>query len=158
MEKTPTFIPVVAAALLRHDGRVLMQRRSLATAHGGLWEFPGGKLEAGESPESALLREIEEELGIALDPAALVPLSFASDPALPPAPRAPHVILLYTCKRWSGEPHCHVGEEIGWFLPGEIPGLSMPPLDYPLASALIHSNTGLPSLNHPPMCASPTRP
>jgi len=136
VESTPTFIPVVAVVLLRDDGRVLMQRRSLASAHGGLWEFPGGKVEAGESPESALLREIEEELGIALDHMALSPLSFASDPALPPAPRAPHVILLYTCTRWEGEPHCHVGEEIGWFLPSEIPALSMPPLDYPLAHAL----------------------
>jgi len=137
VENTPTFIPVVAAALLRDDGRVLMQRRSLASAHGGLWEFPGGKVEAGESPESALLREIEEELGITLDHTALSALSFASDPTLPPAPRAPHVILLYTCTRWSGEPHCHVGEEIGWFLPGELSSLSMPPLDYPLAHALI---------------------
>lgn len=131
-----TVIPVVAAALLAFDGRVLMQRRRIGGAHGGLWEFPGGKVEPGESPESALLREIEEELGVALDPAGLRPLTFASDPALPPAPRAPHVILLYTCRRWTGEPACREAEEIAWFAADELAGLDMPPLDYPLAAAL----------------------
>lgn len=132
----PTVVPVVAAALIDREGRVLMQRRRLDSAHGGLWEFPGGKVEAGESPESALLREIDEELAIALDPAALEPLSFASDPALPPAPRAPHVILLYTCRRWQGEPQCRAGEEIAWFASADLAMLAMPPLDYPLARAL----------------------
>src|SRR4051812_48774402 len=94
----PTFVPVVAAALIAPDGRILMQQRKLSAAFGGLWEFPGGKLEPGESPESALLREIDEELGIALDRHALQPLTFSSDPALPPAARQPHVILLYICR------------------------------------------------------------
>lgn len=97
-------------------------------------------MEAGESPESALIREIEEELAIGLIPEALFPLSFASDPALPPAPRAPHVILLYTCRQWIGEPICRVGEEIAWFPVQGLASLPMPPLDYPLARALNSSN------------------
>lgn len=137
-----TVIPVVAAALVAPDGRVLMQQRRLGGAHGGLWEFPGGKVEPGESLESALLREIGEELGLRLDPACLRPVSFASDPALPPAPRAPHVILLYTCRRWSGEPECREGEAIAWFAPEDLSELAMPPLDYPLAEALVRMLRG----------------
>ena len=132
-------ILVVAVALIDATGRVLLQRRHADRAHGGLWEFPGGKVEPGESLESAAVREIEEELGISLEPVALRPLSFASDPAHAPAPRVPHVILLYTCRRWKGEPQCHDAAEIGWFVPSTIPGLAMPPLDYPLADALILS-------------------
>ena len=85
------------------------------------------------------MREIEEELGVTLDAAALRPLTFASDPRLPPAPRAPHLILLYACRAWQGEADCRDAEEIGWFAPAELPGLDMPPLDYPLAEALILS-------------------
>jgi len=132
-------ILVVAVALIDGSGRVLMQRRRNDRAHGGLWEFPGGKVESAESLESAAIREIREELGIRLDPAALAPLTFASDPMLPPAPRAAHVILLYTCRRWDGQPECHDAAEIAWFAPSAIPGLEMPPLDYPLADALILS-------------------
>jgi 8-oxo-dGTP diphosphatase len=136
MQKIPTLIPVVAAALIRADGQVLMQRRKRAKAHGGLWEFPGGKVEMGESPEAALVREIGEELGLALNAEALEPLTFASDPAQPPLPRQPHVILLYICRSWTGEPLCLDGEEIGWFPVDALSGLDMPPLDYPLARAL----------------------
>ena len=113
-----------------------MQRRRLSDTHGGLWEFPGGKIEPGESPESALLREVDEELGIAPDRQSLAPLTFSSDPALPPAPRAPHVILLYTCREWQGDPQCREGEEVAWFAPDALAGLAMPPLDYPLAAAV----------------------
>src|SRR5690606_29065872 len=133
----PTMIPVVAVALIAPDGRVLMQRRRHNRDFGGLWEFPGGKIEAGESPESALLREISEELGIALDPAALDPLAFASDRRLPPAPRQPHVILLYTCRAWSGEVQCLDADTLGWFAPEGLMDLPMPPLDVPLARALV---------------------
>lgn len=138
MPKIPTIVPVVAVALIAPDGRILMQQRKLAGAFGGLWEFPGGKVEPGESPESALLREIEEELGISLDSAEVRPLTFASDPALPPAPRQPHVILLYTCRRWQGEPRCLDAEAIAWIAPDALMALAMPPLDVPLAEALLN--------------------
>lgn len=137
LPRIPTIVPVVAVALIAPDGRVLMQQRKAAAMFGGLWEFPGGKVEAGESPESALLREIDEELGIALDPAALRPLMFASDPVLPPAPRQPHVILLYTCRRWQGEPRCLDADALAWVAPDALMALAMPPLDVPLAEALL---------------------
>jgi 8-oxo-dGTP diphosphatase len=139
LPKNPTMIPVVAVALIAPGPRILMQRRKESRAFGGLWEFPGGKVEAGESPESALIREVEEELGIRLAAAALEPLTFASDPALPPASRQPHVILLYTARRWSGEPRCLDADSLGWFAPDEILRLPMPPLDVPLAKALIRA-------------------
>jgi 8-oxo-dGTP diphosphatase len=128
---------VVAVALIGEDRRVLLQRRRSTAMHGGLWEFPGGKLEPGETPEIAALRETEEELGIRLDSDVLSPLSFASgDLALPEAGARPLVILLYTCNRWSGALQCLDGEEIGWFAPDELGDLEMPPLDYPLAREL----------------------
>lgn len=134
MKKIPTFIPVVAVALIRQDERVLMQQRRLTGTHGGLWEFPGGKIEDGESPESALIREISEELGISLELDQLHPLSFASDPRAVSASREPYVILLYTCRNWRGEPQCLDGEAIGWLTPHELTNLPMPPLDVPLAA------------------------
>ncbi|HEX8055722.1 MAG TPA: (deoxy)nucleoside triphosphate pyrophosphohydrolase [Novosphingobium sp.] len=131
---TPVF--VVAVALIDGEGRVLLQRRRFGSEHGGLWEFPGGKIEPGETPQAAALREIEEELAIGLDPAALVPLTFASDADSPPPPRRACVILLYTCRSWRGEAECRDGEEIRWYAAGELAGLEMPPLDYPLAAVL----------------------
>jgi 8-oxo-dGTP diphosphatase len=139
MTKISTLIPVVALALLAADGRVLLQRRKFGAMHGGLWEFPGGKVKPEESLESALVREIREELGIALDPADCAPLCFASDPALPPAPREPYVVLLYICRKWQGEPLCLDGEAIVWFRLDDLAGLAMPPLDVPLVEALRRS-------------------
>lgn len=130
MKKFPTIIPVVAAAFVAPDGRVLMQQRRKGSEHGGLWEFPGGKVEPGESLAESLCREISEELGIALDAETLEPLSFASDPVLP------YVILLYTCREWTGQPQCLEGQAIKWFAIEEIAALPMPPLDVPLARAL----------------------
>lgn len=123
-------ILVVALALIDRDGQVLMQRRRLEAEHGGLWEFPGGKVEADESLTFALCREVAEELGLRLDPAALEPLSFAA------SADQPHVILLYTCRSWIGAPVCLDGEEIGWFAPDVLQSLAMPPLDVPLARAV----------------------
>ena len=130
-------VPVVAVALIGADGRVLMQRRRLSRAHGGLWEFPGGKVEGGESPEQAAVREMAEELAVVIAPAALIPVGFASDPAQPSAPRQPHLILLYLCRQWDGDPQCLDAEAIAWVAPGALQDLTMPPLDYPLAAALV---------------------
>lgn len=139
MEDFPTVVLVVAVALIDREGRIMMQRRPEGRAHGGLWEFPGGKVERGESLEGALVREIAEELGIAIDIADLRPLTFASDPNQPPTPRVPHVILFYTCRQWLGEPESRDDQQIGWFVAEALSGLKMPPLDYPLADALISS-------------------
>lgn len=133
MQENPTFVPVVAAALIGADGRILMHQRKLGGALGGLWEFPGGKVEAGESPDSALVRELAEELGIAVEPLDLHYLDRSSEPG------NPHVILLYTCRRWTGEPACLAGEALAWVHPADLPALEMPPLDVPLAQTLISS-------------------
>lgn len=130
MKKIPTVVPVVALALIDDAGRILMQRRRLMADHGGLWEFPGGKVEASETLISALQREIKEELGLALKAEALEPLSFAA------SADQPHVILLYTCRSWIGDPVCLDGEEIGWFAAEALADLAMPPLDVPLARAV----------------------
>ena len=136
MQNFSTLLLVSAVALIDEKGRVLLQRRKAGGPHGGLWEFPGGKVEPAETPEFAALREIEEELGIVLDQGALQPLAFSSGPAAPPESLRPLVILFYICRQWQGEPECRDGEEIRWFALEEIGGLAMPPLDYPLAKAL----------------------
>ena len=123
-------IAVAAVALIDESGRVLMQRRRANRQHGGLWEFPGGKLEAGETPVSALLREVAEELGLILDPAELIYLATAEDPA------SAIVITLYTCRRWPGSPRCLDAAQLGWFGPADFARLPMPPLDVPLAKAV----------------------
>ncbi|MBS0474577.1 MAG: (deoxy)nucleoside triphosphate pyrophosphohydrolase [Proteobacteria bacterium] len=130
VQNNPTIIPVVAAALINREGLVLMQQRPLHKAHGGLWEFPGGKVEQGETLESALVREIAEELAIALDPESLAPLTFAA------RRDQPHVVMLYTCRRWVGDPVGLDAAEIGWFASEALSALEMPPLDVPLALAL----------------------
>lgn len=121
-------------ALLREDGCVLMQQRPFNSMHGGLWEFPGGKTEPGESPEQAAVRELEEELGLVLEPASLIPVGFASGRT--GDDRRALVILLYVCREWQGEPHPHEAEALGWYKPEAISTLAMPPLDYPLADGL----------------------
>jgi len=137
LQRFSTPLLVVAVALLGGEGRILMQRRRIGAEHGGLWEFPGGKVEPGESLESAALRELDEELGICLDRASLEPVSFAGGPLASPDRQGGIVILLYICREWTGEPHCREGEEIRWCAPGDLAGLDMPPLDYPLARALV---------------------
>jgi 8-oxo-dGTP diphosphatase len=131
LQKIPTML-VVAAALVDGEGRVLLQQRPEGKAMAGLWEFPGGKVEEGELPEAALARELEEELGIAVDPAALAPACFASA-----AVGAKHMILLlYVCRAWKGEPRPLEAPALRWARPAEMRGLPMPPADEPLISLL----------------------
>ena len=125
---------MVAAALTDRDGLWLMHRRPEGKHHAGLWEFPGGKVEAAETREHALVREIHEELGITMSVADLEPAGFAQEPASIGRPQI--VILLYTCPRWEGEPHALEGGSIGWFTPLEIAALAKPPLDQRLAAQL----------------------
>jgi len=126
---------VVAAALIDASAKVLMHRRPLAKHHGGLWEFPGGKVESAEDPEAALCRELAEELGIVVDSRDLVPAAFAAGPAVP-GDDSPLVILLYTCRRWEGEPRALEGEGIAWCDVAESASLDLAPLDRQLLAAL----------------------
>lgn len=136
MEISSTVLIVVALALMAEDGTVLMQQRPANKAHGGLWEFPGGKLEPGETPEDAIVREIDEELGISINPAHLVPLSFAS--AQPGAGDRTMLLLLYTTVQWQGIPIAlEPGTQVMWASADALPALPMPPLDVPLAKAVI---------------------
>lgn len=130
----PTLLIVVALALLDDTDRVLMQRRPEGRAHGGLWEFPGGKVEPGEGPASALVREIAEELSITIDAADLEPLTFAANSEQEST--RPLVLLLYTCRCWEGMPVPEAGAELQWLNAEALSALSMPPLDVPLAAAL----------------------
>ncbi len=140
MTENPTWLPVVAVALYDGEGRWLMQQRPATKHHGGLWEFPGGKLETEELPWLALVREVEEELGIAVTPADLAPATFAHGARS--AGGVEIVILLYTCNDWQGEPRALEGESIGWFTPEEIGLLAMPPLDRHLAQRLFAYSAG----------------
>jgi 8-oxo-dGTP diphosphatase len=116
---------VVGVILIDRDGRVLLRRRPPGKRHAGLWEFPGGKVEPGEARPAALVREIGEELGIAV---AERDLDFAMR-STDPARREPFVLFLYTCRLWLGEPRCLEGGEVGWFAPAAARRLPVPPLD-----------------------------
>jgi 8-oxo-dGTP diphosphatase len=125
-------LTVVAAALVNTAGEVLVQQRPAAKAHGGLWEFPGGKVEPGETPEHALARELAEELGIAVDPAILVPLAFATEPH----GERHLLLLLYLARHWLGDPVATEADAIAWLRPAALHALPMPPADLPLVQML----------------------
>lgn len=125
---------VVAGALKGADGTWLMHRRPLEKHHGGLWEFPGGKVEPAEKPVEALCRELHEELGIRVHPEDCSACVFAEE-RVSAANRA-IVILLYIVTAWEGEPRALEGEGIGWFIPSAIADLPKPPLDTGLAARL----------------------
>lgn len=119
----------------RADGCWLLHRRPLHKHHGGLWEFPGGKVEAGETPVSALGRELGEELGVAMRAQSATPRAFAQE--RPVGSDRWIVILLYTVAEWTGEPQAlDEGAAIGWFTPEEIAALERPPLDIDLCNQL----------------------
>jgi 8-oxo-dGTP diphosphatase len=134
VSNTPSgLLLVVAAALVDREGRVLVQQRPPGKPMAGLWEFPGGKVETGEAPEAALIRELDEELGIALDAASLAPAAFASATL-----GARHlVLLLYLVREWSGTPEARHASALRWARPAEMRGLAMPPADVPLVEALV---------------------
>jgi 8-oxo-dGTP diphosphatase len=114
---------VVAVALVDADGRVLISQRPEGKALAGLWEFPGGKLEAGERPETALIRELREELGIDVAESCLAPLTFASH-AYPDF----HLLMpLYVCRRWKGQVAAQEGQMIKWVRPKALPRLPHAP-------------------------------
>ena len=123
---------VVAAALVDRAGRVLMQQRPLSRQHGGLWEFPGGKLAAGETPEAALIRELREELGIDVAATCLAPFAFASH-----AYDTFHLLMpLFLCRRWEGFVTPREGQTLAWVKPDKLADYAMPAADKPLVPLL----------------------
>lgn len=124
---------VAAVALIDADGRVLISRRPEGKQLGGLWEFPGGKIEPGERPEAALIRELKEELSIDVAESCLAPLTFASH-AYPEF----HLLMpLYVCRRWKGQVVGAEGQEIAWVRANRLRDYPMPPADIPLIPHLI---------------------
>ena len=128
----PSILHVVAAALVDADGRVLVQQRPPGKPMAGLWEFPGGKIDPGETPEAALARELDEELGIGVTHACLAPATFASE-----ALGDRHLLLLlFVCRKWAGIPRPVEGGALRWVRVVEMHGLTMPPADRPLIGLL----------------------
>ncbi|MGB7204821.1 MAG: (deoxy)nucleoside triphosphate pyrophosphohydrolase [Anderseniella sp.] len=124
---------VVACALVDLDGRVLIAQRPEGKSLAGLWEFPGGKVEPGEQPEVALIRELKEELGIDVTEACLAPLTFASH-----SYEDFHLLMpVYVCRRWKGELRAHEHSDLRWVRPVRLRDFPMPPADEPLIAHLI---------------------
>jgi 8-oxo-dGTP diphosphatase len=124
---------VATCALVDPDGRVLIAERPAGKMMAGLWEFPGGKVEAGERPEDTLIRELKEELDIAVSEACLAPLTFASH-AYPDF----HLLMpLYVCRRWDGTVRAQEGQKLAWVKPNRLRDYKMPPADEPLVAHLM---------------------
>ena len=124
---------VVACALVDADGRVLIAERPEGKSMAGLWEFPGGKVEPGETPEQALIRELREELGIVTKEACLAPLTFVSH-----AYQAFHLLMpLYVCRRFEGIAMPREGQRLKWVRPKSLRDYPMPPADAPIIPFLI---------------------
>ena len=123
---------VSAAALIDADGRVLLAQRPEGKSLAGLWEFPGGKVEPGETPEAALIRELREELGIDTFASCLAPLTFASH-SYPDF----HLLMpLFACRKWQGIPQGREGQRLAWVKPAALRDYPMPPADLPLIAIL----------------------
>ena len=134
MENNPTIIPVVAACIRDPEGRLLMQQALPGKRHAGMWEFPGGKVESGETPRFALCREVAEELGLELFADAMEPAGFAEEPAQGDRPGL--VLFLYSCLTWRGVPEAREGQRWGWFTPAEARSLELPAMDRTLLQGL----------------------
>jgi 8-oxo-dGTP diphosphatase len=123
---------VVACALIDADGRVLLAKRPPGRPLAGLWEFPGGKVEPGETPDAALIRELEEELAIRVTPKCLAPFTFASH-----SYEAFHLLMpLYLCRKWEGMVQAQQGQELAWVRAKRLGDYAMPPADEPLKAML----------------------
>lgn len=123
---------VSAVALIDPDGRVLLAQRPAGKSMAGLWEFPGGKVEPDETPETALIRELKEELGIDTQASCLAPLTFASH-----AYADFHLLMpLFACRRWQGTPQPREGQALTWVRKAELARFQMPPADVPLVAIL----------------------
>ena len=125
-------VTVAACALVDADGRVLLAQRPEGKPMAGLWEFPGGKVETGETPEQTLIRELEEELGIVVKEACLAPLTFASHTY----PEFHLLMPLYVCRRWEGTVTAREGQRLTWVRPNRLREYPMPPADVPLVAHL----------------------
>ncbi|MBZ4689511.1 MAG: mutT [Cereibacter sp.] len=123
---------VSAVALIDRDGRILLAQRPEGKSLAGLWEFPGGKVEPGETPEAALIRELKEELGIDTKASCLAPLTFASH-----SYDDFHLMMpLFACRRWEGIPEAREGQTLAWVMPNRLRDYPMPPADLPLIPIL----------------------
>jgi 8-oxo-dGTP diphosphatase len=123
---------VAAVALIDIDGRVLLAQRPEGKSMAGLWEFPGGKVEEGETPEAGLIRELHEELGIDTRASCLAPLAFASHSY----PEFHLLMPLFACRRWKGTVVPQEGQKLAWVRPNDMRSYSMPPADKPLIPIL----------------------
>ncbi|MCK6451692.1 MAG: (deoxy)nucleoside triphosphate pyrophosphohydrolase [Alphaproteobacteria bacterium] len=128
----PRIVLVSAVALVDADGRVLLARRPAGKPMAGLWEFPGGKVDEGETPERALIRELREELGIDVSESCLAPFTFASHRYT-----EFHLLMpLYVCRVWKGTVVPHEGQELAWVEPARLADYPMPPADRPLVAMI----------------------
>jgi len=128
---------VAACALVDRDGRILLARRPQGRPLAGLWEFPGGKLMDGETPEAALIRELNEELGINTDASCLAPIAFASCDLRASDSGDFHLLMpLFVCRKWSGTLAAREHQELRWVMPNELLDYKMPEADRPLAAQL----------------------
>lgn len=131
-ERDVPIVLVVAVALMDSDGRILIAKRPEGKKMAGLWEFPGGKVDPGETPERALIRELQEELGVDTRASCLAPIGFASH-----AYDDFHLLMpLYVCRVWNGTPMPKEGQELAWVRPARLGDYPMPPADIPLIAQL----------------------